>query len=77
MIPNDEEMQILVQQLTEWRIELVVLAEKQQSAELEAKKLAQELDELRVRHRVATQQLRKRESHKTDLYMWENIGDGG
>lgn len=75
---NDEEIQTVTHQLKEWNTQINFLLEKQKKALATAKIITQELDELRVKHRLASQQLRKWEVDKTGYYyMWENIGDGG
>ncbi|SJM93153.1 conserved hypothetical protein [Crenothrix polyspora] len=75
---NDEEIKTVTYQLKEWNTQISFLLEKQKKAITTAKIITQELDELRVKHRLASQQLRKWEVDKTGYYyMWENIGDGG
>ncbi|WP_394754097.1 hypothetical protein [Crenothrix sp.] len=78
MKPNDEEIQTVTIQLKEWDVKINFLLEKQKAAITTAKSIAQELDDLRVKQRLATQKLRKWDMDKTGYYyMWENIGDGG
>jgi DNA helicase IV len=74
---TDEEIQKLTNQLKEWSVQIAVLATKQDAAAATAQKFAQELYELRAKHLAANQQLRELELHKSGMYMWENIGDGG
>jgi septal ring factor EnvC (AmiA/AmiB activator) len=75
---NDEEFQTLADQLKEWNDQIDALLEKQRVMAKTAIKLAQELEELRMRCRIATQKLRKQEVGRSGCYyMWENIGDGG
>jgi NADH/NAD ratio-sensing transcriptional regulator Rex len=74
---TDEDIQKLTNQLKEWSVQIAVLATKQEAATATAQKFAQELYELRAKHLAATQQLRELELHKSGMYMWENIGDGG
>jgi hypothetical protein len=74
---RDEKIQTLINQLKEWSVQIAVLAAKQEAAAATAQKFAQELYELRAKHLVATHQLRELELHKSGMYMWENIGDGG
>jgi hypothetical protein len=77
MKATDEEIQTLTNQLKEWSIQIAVLSAKQDAATATAQKFAQELYELRAKHLAATNQLRELELHKSGMYMWENIGDGG
>lgn len=77
MKATDEEIQALTGQLKEWDVQIALLVIKQETAEVTAQKFAQELHELRSKHRAATQQLRELELHESGMYMWENIGDGG
>ncbi len=77
MKPNDEEIQTLTKQIKEWNSQIDLLVEKQKAAVTAAKRIAQELDELRAKHRLAIQQLHKRDVDRSGYYMWENIGDGG
>ncbi|MGR8981396.1 MAG: hypothetical protein ACU84H_15080 [Gammaproteobacteria bacterium] len=75
MTPKDETIQKLKNQLNEWSTRIDLLAAKQEEAAVAAKRLAQELDELRIKHRTCVYQLRELE--KNEFNMWENIGDGG
>jgi hypothetical protein len=77
MKATDEEIQTLTNQLKEWSIQIAVLAAKQDAATATAQKFAQELYELRAKHLAASRQLKELELHKSGMYMWENIGDGG
>ena len=77
MKTTDEEIQKLTHQLKEWNVQIAVLSAKQEAAAATAQKFAQELYELRAKHLASTQQLRELELHKSGMYMWENIGDGG
>jgi predicted RNase H-like nuclease (RuvC/YqgF family) len=73
----DEDIQTLTNQIEVWSIQISVLAAKKEAATATAKQFAQELDELRTKHLIATQQIREIELHQSGMYMWENIGDGG
>ena len=77
MKTTDEEIQTLTNELKEWGVQIAVLAAKHDATVATAQKFAQELYELRAKHQAATQQLRELELHKSGMYMWENIGDGG
>lgn len=78
MNPNNVEIETLTYQLNEWRVKIDYLYEKQKAAAKTAAALANELEELRSKYRMATQKLHGREVDKTGCYyMWENIGDGG
>lgn len=77
MKSDNEENQALANQLKEWSIQIDVLATKQEAAALAANKFTRELAELQVKHRAATQQLRKKELDTVGFNMWENIGEGG
>ena len=74
---TDQEIQSLTDQLKEWSVQIAVLTAKQEAATATAQKFAQELYELRAKHLASTQQLKELELHKSGMYMWENIGDGG
>lgn len=75
MTPKDETIQQLKNQLNQWSAQIELLAIKQEEAAVAAQKFAQELDELRMKHRACIFQIRELES--TEFNMWENIGDGG
>jgi peptidoglycan hydrolase CwlO-like protein len=77
MKATDEKIQTLTNQLKELSVLIAVLAAKQDAAAATAQKFAQELYELRAKHLSGIQQLRELELHKSGMYMWENIGDGG
>jgi ribosomal protein L12E/L44/L45/RPP1/RPP2 len=77
MKATDEQIQTLTNQLKEYSIQIAVLNAKQEAAAATAQKFAQELYELRAKHQASTQKLRELELHKSGMYMWENIGDGG
>jgi len=74
---NYEEKQALTNQLKEWRIQMDVLAAKQEAAALAANKFSRELAGLQAKHRAATQQLREQELDTAGFNIWENIGEGG
>jgi hypothetical protein len=76
MKPREFETHKLKDQLKEWSIQIDLLAAKQETASLAAKKFALELEQVRTKYRALAQQLRERESHEDGSYMWENIGDG-
>lgn len=73
----DQDIQTLTYQLKEWQIQIAVLAAKHEAAAVTAQKFAQELQDLRAKHNTTSHQLRELELHKSGMYMWENIGDGG
>lgn len=75
MTPKDEAIQKLKNQLNQWSAQIDLLAAKQEEAAVAAKSFAQELDELRLKHRACIYQLRELE--RNEFNMWENIGDGG
>ena len=77
MIATDQEIQALNNQLKVWNIEIAVLAAKYDAAVATAKQFGQELEALRAKHQATTQYLHELELHKSGMYMWENIGDGG
>lgn len=77
MNTTDEEIQALTNQLDEWNVQITVLAAKQEAAVASATKFAQEIYGLQANHLVAMQQLRDFALHKSGMYMWENIGEGG
>ncbi len=77
MNTTDEEIQTLTDQLKELSVKIAVLAAKQEAAVATARKFTEELDLLRTKQLSTTQQLRELELHKSGMYMWENIGDGG
>jgi len=73
----DEQIQTLTNQLKEWSVQIAVLSAKQEAAAATAAKFAHELSDFRAKHLAATRQLRELELHRSGMYMWENIGDGG
>ena len=77
MISADEEILLLSDQVKDWNVQIAVLAAKQEAATATAMQFAQELDILRHKQQRAARQLRELELHKSGMYMWENIGDGG
>jgi hypothetical protein len=77
MITTDEQIQTLIDQLNELSVKIAVLSAKQEAAVATARRFTEELDLLRTKQLSTTQQLRELELHKSGMYMWENIGDGG
>jgi len=77
MKSNNEENQALANQINELRIQMEIVAAKQEAAALAANKFTRELAELQAKHRAATEQLRKQQLEETGFNMWENIGEGG
>ena len=75
MTPKDETIQSLKNQLNQWNTQIELLAVKHQEAASAAQRFAQELDELRMKHRECIYQIRELE--RSEFNMWENIGDGG
>jgi C4-dicarboxylate-specific signal transduction histidine kinase len=73
----DDDILLLNNQLKDWSIQIAVLAAKQEAAAATARQFAQELTALRAKHLGAARQLKELELHKSGMYMWENIGDGG
>jgi D-arabinose 5-phosphate isomerase GutQ len=74
---TDEEIQKLVVQLKECSVQIAITTEKREAALATASKFVHELDQLRSKHLATAQKLRELEMHKSGMYMWENIGDGG
>lgn len=77
MIATDDEIQTLTDQLQDLNVKIAVLSTKHEAAAATAKRFAGELDELLAKQHTLSQQLRELELHKSGMYMWENIGDGG
>jgi hypothetical protein len=77
MFTTEEEIQTLTNQVNDLNVKIAVLAAKQEAAAATARKFAENLDRLRSQQHSLTQQLRELELHKSGMYMWENIGDGG
>ena len=77
MNTTDKQIQTLTDQLKELSIKIAVLSAKQEAAVVTARKFTEEVDQLRTKQLSTTQQLRELELHKSGMYMWENIGDGG
>lgn len=77
MINTDEEIHILTEQLKDLSIKIAVLAAKHQAAVATVNRFGEDLEQLRNQQHKATLQLGELERHKSGMYMWENIGDGG
>lgn len=77
MINTDEEIQSLTDQLENLSVKIAVLSAKQEAAAETARKFKEELEKLLAQQMAVTQRLRELEQHKSGMYMWENIGDGG
>lgn len=77
MITTDNEIQTLTDQLQSLNVKIAVLSTKHQAAAATARRFATELDGLQTKKQSLSQQLRELELHKSGMYMWENIGDGG
>jgi len=77
MKATEEEIQKLTNQLKFSGIQIAVLAAKFEAATVTAQKFGNELKILQITHDTATRRLKELEQHKSGMYMWENIGDGG
>jgi chromosome segregation ATPase len=77
MKATEEEIQKLTNQLKDSGIQIAVLSAKFEAATVTAQKFGNELKVLQSTHEAATSRLRELELHKSGMYMWENIGDGG
>lgn len=77
MMNTDEEIQSLTDQIENLSVKIGVLSAKQEAAVETARKFKEELEKLLAQQRVAIQQLHELKGHKSGMYMWENIGDGG